>query len=322
MATDAAIGIDLGGTNMRAAVIERGEGRALALASQPTLAQEGPERGVRRIGDLIERVMDEGGCPAAALAGIGIGATGPLDVKHGLMTSPWNMPGWNEVPIVRLLSERFGLPTWLDNDCNAAALGEHWLGAGRGCEDMIFITVSTGIGAGIILGNRLHRGHNANAGEVGLMTIAPGGALLEDLDGAWEALASGPAIARMGREANDDGLLAAANGDPAKINAPLIAQMALEGNRTAQRIVDEVAYTLGVGIANLLAILAPQIVVMGGGVMESWDVLQPRLDQVVRARTRLLPGLDEIPIVRAELGDHAGIFGAARLVFLAESARV
>lgn len=318
MTTNAAIGIDLGGTNVRAAVIERAEGRALALASQPTLAQEGPERGIRRIEDLIERVMDEAGCPAGALAGIGIGATGPLDVKHGLIASPWNMPGWHEVPIVRLLAERFGLPALLDNDCNVAALGEHWLGAGRGCEDMIYLTVSTGIGAGIILGNRLHRGYNANAGEVGAMTIAPGGAMLEDLDGAWEALASGPAIARMGREAGDAGLLSAAGGDPAKITAPLIAQMAMEGNPVAQRLMDEVAYTLGVGIANLLVILAPQIVVMGGGVMESWDVLQPRMSQVVRARTRLLPGLDEVPIVRAELGDRAGMFGAARLVFLGE----
>lgn len=319
MTTNAAIGIDLGGTNVRAAVIERAEGRALALASQPTLAQEGPERGIRRIEDLIERVMDEAGCPAGTLAGIGIGATGPLDVKHGLIASPWNMPGWREVPIVRLLAERFGLPALLDNDCNVAALGEHWLGAGRGCEDMIYLTVSTGIGAGIILGNRLHRGYNANAGEVGAMTIAPGGAMLEDLDGAWEALASGPAIARMGREAGDAGLLSAASGDPAKITAPLIAQMAMEGNPVAQRLMDEVAYTLGVGIANLLVILAPQIVVMGGGVMESWDVLQPRMSQVVRARTRLLPGLDEVPIVRAELGDRAGMFGAARLVFLAET---
>lgn len=315
---DLAIGVDLGATNVRAAVIAREDGAVRASASQPTGAADGPERGVRRIGDLIERVLAEAGTPTGAVAGIGIGSTGPLDSERGLILSPWTMPGWDEVPIGSLLAERFGLPVYLDNDANVAALGEHWVGAGRGCADMVYVTVSTGIGAGIIINDRLHRGVGGNAGEVGLMTLALGGPALEDVDGAWEALAAGPAIARLGRERADDALLAAAGGDPARITGKLVAELAAAGNPTARGILDEVADVLGAGLANLLVVLAPQIVVLGGGVMESWDLLQPRMVATARARVRPLPGLDAIPIVRAALGDRAGLFGAARLVFVAE----
>lgn len=226
------------------------------------------------------------------------------------------MPGWKDVPIVRELSERFALPVLLDNDCNAAALGEHWLGAGQGHKDMLYLTVSTGIGAGIIIDNRLRQGHGYNMGEVGLMSIdMDGPACFEGSSGCWEHLASGPAIARLARQQADRTILDAADGDAEQVTAELVAQLATNGHSTARAIMEQEAYYLGVGLANLLVILAPEVVVMGGGVMQSWDLLHPTIQRVARERTRLIPSAQTIPIVRAQLGLNAGFVGAARMVF-------
>jgi glucokinase len=157
-AKDWAVGADIEATNSQAAIVRRQDGTVMARARQATLAQQGPVSGLRRIGDMIAGLLVKAELDQVALAGIGVGCTGPLDIERGLIMEPWTMPGWQEVPVVESLSRRFGLPVFLDNDCNVAALGEHWIGAGQGHSDMLYITVSTGIGAGIIIGNQLRRG--------------------------------------------------------------------------------------------------------------------------------------------------------------------
>jgi glucokinase len=276
--------------------------------------------GLRAIGDLVEQVIAEAEQQPADMAGIGIGCTGPLDVKQGLILEPWTMPGWKQVPIVKTLADRFELPVYLDNDCNVAALGEHWIGAGRGYKDLLYVTVSTGIGAGIIIDNQLRQGFGHNMGEVGLMSIdMDGPACFEGSSGCWEFLASGPAIATTARQQADAHMLAAVNGDPEQITAEVVAHLAADGHATARAIMEQEAYYLGVGLANLMLILAPEIVVMGGGVMKSWDQLYPTMERVARERTRLIPSAQEIPIVRAQLTLSAGFIGAARMVFRAEA---
>ncbi|MBN1562940.1 MAG: ROK family protein [Anaerolineae bacterium] len=314
-----AVGVDIGGTNSQAAVISRDQGAIVSRVGQPTDAAKGPEAGLQAIGDLIAQAIAQADLDPADIAGIGVGCTGPLDVDKGLIMEPWTMPGWVDVPIVDHLVARFDRPVYLDNDCNVAALGEHWIGAGQGHKDMLYLTVSTGIGAGIIIDNRLRQGFGYNMGEVGLMSIdMDGPACFEGSSGCWEYLAAGPAIAQVARQQADQAFLAAANGDPDQITAAIVARLAGEGHPIARSIMEQEAYYLGVGLANLLVILAPEIVVMGGGVMKSWDVLAPAMIRIVRERTRLISSAQVIPIVRAQLELSAGFIGAARMVFQTE----
>lgn len=312
-----AVGVDIGATNMQAAVIRRADGAVGARVGQPTPGEEGPEVGLPAVLAMVAQALAQAGLDASDLAGIGVGCTGPLDLERGLIMAPWTMPRWDEVPIVRALADRFGVPVWLDNDCNVAALGEHWVGAGRGARHMVYVTVSTGIGAGVILDGRLRRGVGGNLGEVGLMTIDFDGApCLDGSSGCWEHLAAGPAIARAA--ATDPALLDRAGGDPLALTAELVARWAGEGDRAARAVMEREAFYLGVGVANLLAIFAPEVIVLGGGVIKSWDLLWPTLERTARQRTRMLPTAQRTPIVRAELGLAAGFTGAARLAFLSE----
>lgn len=313
-----AVGVDIGGTNMQAAAISQDDGAILARISRPTPIEDGPEAGLERIAAMVQEAINGAGRPLAALAGIGVGCTGPLDIERGLIMEPWTMPGWNEVPIVEALAARFGRRVTLDNDANVAALGEHWLGAGRGYAHMVYVTVSTGIGSGVIVDNRLVHGFGGNFGEVGLMTIdMHGPPCFEGSSGAWEHLASGTGIARSAREQADPAMLAAAGGDPDAITAALVARLAGEGHAVARAIIAQEAEYLGVGLANLMVVYAPQVIVMGGGVMKSWSLFYPAIEQIAHARTRLMPTAQRTPVVRARLGLAAGFIGAARMAFLA-----
>jgi glucokinase len=267
------------------------------------------------MGDAVAQVIDRAGLTSHDLAGIGIGCTGPLDVERGLIMSPWTMPGWDEVPLGPALAERFGLPVRLDNDCNVAALGEHWIGAGRGAANMIYLTVSTGIGSGIIIDGKLRRGLGGNMGEVGLMSIDLDGPENEGITGAWEFLASGTALSQLAREQADAHLLDMAGGDPAQITAELVARLAAAGDLLALALIKREAFYLAVGVANLIVILAPEVVVMGGGVMKSWDLLYPHMEPIIRQRTQLIPTARQVRVVRTQLELAAGFLGGARLIF-------
>ena len=316
MAQQYAIGVDIGGTNIVAAVVAE-DGRVLSRLSTPTEAERGPEDGIRRICELVERAESDAEIPPGDVAGIGIGCTGPLDLERGRVINPYTLPTWDDVPLVEAVSNRFGLPVVLLNDCDVAALGEHWVGAGKGTRNMLYITVGTGIGGGIIANGHLYRGVGLTAGEIGHHVIDINGPKCYcGARGCWEMLAAAPAIARAAAEAAQEGslLLAMAGGNREKITAKLVADAAGRGDPVAGEIMRRTAFYLGTGVANLLNILAPDVVVMGGGVMQSWSLLAPGMMETIRARSGMVP-FEHIRIVPAALKLNAGVIGAARALF-------
>ncbi|MFN8561616.1 MAG: ROK family protein [Anaerolineae bacterium] len=308
------VGIDIGGTNIVAAIIARDDAHVVSRSSIATDAERGQQDGLRRIGDLIERVLTETGLDKQQIAGIGIGCTGPVDSERGLVQNPYTLPTWDDMPLVDALVERFALPTLLVHDCAAAALGEYWAGAGRGTHNMIYITVGTGIGAGLILDGRLYRGIGLLSGEVGHQVLDVNGPPCYcGARGCWEMFAAAPAIVRIAAERATDSslLLRLAGGQREAITARLVSQAADEGDPTAVEIMDQTAFYMGVGIANLLNTLAPEMVVLGGGVMQSWARLAPTMLRTIHERDGMIP-FDRIQIVPASLGLNAGVTGAAR----------
>ncbi|NWF70952.1 MAG: ROK family protein [Chloroflexi bacterium] len=317
--TGITIGIDIGGTNIVAALVSS-DGQVLARHTIATEAQRGPQSGMQRIGDLVETLLRE--TEKSRVSGIGIGCTGPLDSERGRIQNPYTLPTWDDVPLVEALEARFGLRAYLIHDCAAAALGEHWVGAGRGARHMIYITIGTGIGAGFILDGRLHRGLGLLSGEVGHTVIDLNGpACYCGARGCWEMFAAAPAIARRAAERApaDSLLLRLANRQRDAISARLVRQAADAGDPLANTIMDETAFYLGVGIANLMNIFAPEVVVIGGGVALSWDRFAPIATQTIHARSGMMP-FARMKIVQASLGLNAGVTGAARGLLMLRAA--
>ena len=315
-----AVGLDIGGTNMVAGVIEADSGRVVSRMSVPTDSQKGQEDGLGRIGDFIDDVVKSANVPMSSVIGIGIGSTGPVDSVTGHIYNPHTLPGWDGLPIVSYLTERFHLPANLLIDTHVAVLGEHWVGAGQGATNVIYITVGTGIGAGIILNNRLYRGTRLYSGEVGHHTIDING---PDCycggKGCWEMLASAPAISRYASDnaPNNSPLLQLASGNRETISALMVSQAASAGDEFAQSVMERTAFYMGTGIANLMNILAPDIIILGGGVMQSWPQLAPIILETVRKRAVMVP-FDTVKIVPAALSLNAGITGAARAIIAQE----
>ncbi|WP_026688303.1 ROK family protein [Alteribacter aurantiacus] len=289
------IGIDLGGTSVRVALVsDRGEMEVHEKA--PSEPERGVEAFLNKVCAMVERV--KGSNP---VGGIGLGAPGPLDPFNGLILDPPNLPGWQNVPITKLLEERTGLPVTLDNDANAAALAEARFGAGRGEASVVYITVSTGVGAGIVIDGQLFLGAQGNAGEIGNMIVEPGGYQHGDLNpGALEALASGTAIGRVGRER-----LGVTGG------AIEVFERADQGEKEAVEIIGEAIGYLAIGVANLSNAFNPSVFVFGGGVMEQKSVL-PLLQEKVSGF--LYPSMKaHLKMKKAGLGTNAGVIGAALL---------
>jgi glucokinase len=312
-----AIGVDIGGTNMSAAVMNRENSAVLYKETIETRAAQGPEDGMKRLGDLISRVMQQAVISLEAVAGIGIGCTGPVDTERGLVQNPYTLPTWDDLPIVEILTNRFHKPTLLLNDAHAAALGEYHVGAGRGARSMIYITVSTGIGGGLILNGQLYRGKGLTAGEVGHQSLAyDGRPCYCGARGCWEMYASGPAIAQtaQARITPDSLIWSLADGKPETITARLVGEAAGVGDALALDILREAGMFLGVGIANLINILAPERVVIGGGVMQSHAFIFPAMRETL-GKQKFLVAADDIRITRAELGLDAGVVGAAHGLF-------
>jgi glucokinase len=305
------IGVDIGGTGMSAALVDAAQARVLNRETIPTEAARGPEDGLRRLGDLIERVA---GAALPQVRGIGIGCTGPVDCETGRIHNPYTLPTWDDVPLTDYLESRFRLPTALVNDAHAAALGEYWAGAGRGTQHMLYLTISTGIGGGFILNGKLYRGVGLLSSEVGHMALDPAGpACYCGATGCLEMLAAGPAIAAQAAAQAPDAslILRLAGGDRAAITARLVAQAADAGDSLAHDLLARAGYWVGVGIANLLNLLTPEVIVLGGGVMNAHAHLLPSILETVQARAALVP-FERIRITRAQRGADAGVVGAAR----------
>ena len=311
-----AIGLDIGGTNMVAGVIACADGRVVSRHTVPTDSNNGPEDGLRRMADLIDQVLDMAHVGRADTVGIGIGCSGPVDPATGRVHNPYTLPGWDGLPIVDHLTATFDLPAYIVGDAQCAALGEHWIGAGKGSRHMIYITVGTGIGGAVIVDARLHQGTRQAAGEVGHQVIDINGPFCYcGARGCLEMLAAAPAITQFAVENAPQGslLLAMVAGDRAQITPQLVSRAANQGDPFSRKMMQRVAFYLGTGIANLINILAPELIVMGGGVMQSWSLLAPGILDTVAKRAAMVP-VDDIKIVPAKLGLNAGITGGARLV--------
>jgi len=308
------LAIDLGGTKIAAALIAP-DNRVMYKVHSPTLVSEGLQPVINRIFSTIDRLLSQGSTSTAQLYGIAIAAAGAIDTSKGLVTSSPNLPGWLDVPLRDMVSQRYGVNTCLLNDASAAALAEHRLGAGKGTSNLIYITVSTGVGGGIIINGELYSGASGCAGEIGHMTIDVNGPECGCGNrGCLEVLASGKAIAaeakRRIKEGEKSRLTDIVSGDLEAITAEKIALAAQDGNRLALEIISRAAGYLGVGMVNLVNIFNPEMIIVGGGLSKMGELLLAPAREVVRERAFPLCA-GAVRIVTAGLGDDAGVLGAA-----------
>ncbi|MBI3649333.1 MAG: ROK family protein [Actinobacteria bacterium] len=285
-------------------------GEILARETLPTPADDM----AATLGAMVQAartVLDEG------VRAVGVGAAGLVRYDTGTLTFAPNL-AWRDVGITAHVAGALKLPTLTDNDANVAAWGEYRFGAGRGAQDMLLVTVGTGIGGGIVSGGRLFRGANGFAGEIGHTVVEPGGPLCGCGNrGCWEQVASGHAITRAGREAareNPHSLIAQiAGGDPNRVTGPLVTEAGRRGDDVARRILAEVGRRLGEGIAGLVNVLDPRVVVVGGGAIEAGELILEPARSAFREAVEAPDHRPEVPIVPAELGNDAGAVGAAVL---------
>ncbi|EFO79814.1 transcriptional regulator protein [Oscillochloris trichoides DG-6] len=300
------LGVDIGGTQLRCALINSA-GEILAHGRTRSQADQGPTAVIGRVLDLIAQMQAQ--VPSDGhLLGIGVGAPGPLDPEQGIIFSAPNMPGWHAIPLRETLAQATGLPVWLDNDANAAALGEWRFGAGRHTHHLVYVTVSTGIGGGVIMADRLLHGRFGAATEVGSILLDPEHAT------RWEDLASGSALGRAAAAAmpmHPQSLLHTL-ATSATVTAAHVAQAANTGDALATQLMQREARLLGIGFASLLHLFSPELLLVGGSVILENPALLAAARSVAYAHA-LHDLYREVPILPASLGDEAGVIGAAAL---------
>ena len=311
------VGVDLGGTHVRAGLLDQ-QGTILSWRETPIEARQGPQVGVERIAELIEHVLEQ--APSARLIGIGVGSTGPIGREKGAIQNPYTLPGWEDVDILSPLRERFGVPLTLENDADVAALGEFWKGAGQGVKRLAMVTVGTGIGWAFVYQGAIYRGLGGFHPEGGHHILdLHGPACYCGAHGCWESLASGPAMASRAREIAakaelPSALLEKAGGDPQAIDARLVAELAQKGDPLAERIVHQEGVYLGLGVVNIISFLLPDLILFGGGVMRMAELYLPTIREVVRTHSVVAPAT-QVRIDVASLGQKAGVIGAGYAIY-------
>ncbi len=310
------IGCDLGGTNLRAAIIDPQSGSVLLQMSEATLAREGHEAVMARMGDLFLRLIDSAGISKNEIGGIGIGVPGVLDMALGKTLFLPNLPGtWRDVALVETIQKYTGIPTTLINDVRSITFGEYLFGAGKGVDTVAVFAIGTGIGGGLVINNQLHLGFGGTGGELGHMTIDFNGPRCGCGNyGCLEAFASGPAIAAMGMKAVAQGLTtqigALCEYDLNRITPLLIAEAARNGDPVAIEVYKNAGKYLGIGAAILCASIGPKRIIIAGGVANAGELLFAPIRQTMRERVTIMP-VDQVEVVPAQLGDQAGVIGAA-----------
>jgi len=313
-----ALAVDLGGTNLTCGLVDR-QGRVLERLHRPSLADRSADEIAANLGDALGQVLAVSGVDAASPIGIGIGAPGIVYPDLGVIHRAGNFPAIQDLPLARIVGERLGLPVRLHHDVDMAVLAERRLGAGRGKRHIACITVGTGIGMGLILNGRLYSGSHAGAGNLGHLVLeADADPAAWGTRGYLEDRASGPAVRAAAMEAVRDGsptsLRDRCGGDPERLDARMVFEAAREGDPSSTRIVARVAHLLGVAIANLVNLLEPEVVIVGGGVAQAGDALFRPLTETARAY--VCPFLrDSLHIVPAQLGEEAGLIGAGLAVW-------
>lgn len=308
-----AIGIDLGGTQVRAALVNR-QGKLLARAEDLTDAEAGPDRVLAQIKALADDLIDVAG--RASVVGIGVSTPGPIDTISGMARDIPTLAGFVDFPLKEELQKRFALPVSLENDGIAAALGEWRYGAGRGLDNLVYATVSTGIGGGVIADGRVLRGRKGMAGHIGHMSVMPDGALCPcGNKGCFEAYGSGTAFGKRAQKRAFACTETVLGADGAPVDSRAVFSAAREGDPLANELVDEEAQILGRGFTSLLHIYSPDMIIMGGGLSQEFDRLHPGIRNYIAEWA--MPAFKDVPVVRSALGQNSGLVGAAALAFLA-----
>jgi glucokinase len=310
------IGIDLGGTNLRAAIADTDTGQVYHQRKCPTLAAEGQEAVIQRIVQLIHELTQIDNMAPGEIKGVGIGVPGTPDIEIGVIQILPNLPGkWLNVPLQAIIEEQVRLPVALINDVRAITLGEWIFGAGRGAQTLVCLAIGTGIGGGIVVNGQFHLGIGGTAGEFGHQVVEVDGLPCScGGKGCLELYASGPAIAAMGVKEVMHGhttrIGGLVNQDLNQINVGTIVQAAMEGDQIARDILQRAGRYLGIAVGNILCAISPQKVIFGGGVSAAGDLLLTPILQTVRERVHLVP-VEKVQFVFTELGIDSGLLGAA-----------
>jgi glucokinase len=338
--SDFSIGVDLGGTNLRIAAVS-GHGKLIEKLTLGTQVSLGRDHVLDEMCAAIRQLSEKYGA-SGNLLGVGIGVPGIIHLATGRIYESPNLPGWADSPVRDEIEKRLGARVFLENDANAAALGEKWLGAGRDVPHLVMITLGTGVGGGIVLNGSVWHGMNGMAGELGHITVDPDGPLCGCGNyGCVEAISSATAIVRMAKEAiasgKAPGLEVASHSDP-EFSSKSIYNLAIQGDEEARRIYQRVGWALGIMIAGLVNALNLNMYVIGGGVASAWDAFSPAIFAELRKRSLVYAATDgagpvegavgasalvtkrtaeKTIVTRALLGSDAGLFGAARIPLIA-----
>jgi glucokinase len=312
-----AIGVDLGGTNLRVAAVNE-HGGLFDHLSLETLVERGREDVVDRLTngilELVNRWKDR-----YQLAGIGVGIPGIIRMRDGILVASPNLPGWENFNVRAQIAKRLNSPFFLENDANAAALGEKWIGSGKDVKHLCFLTMGTGIGGGLIFDGKIWHGVSGMAAELGHVTLYPGGRLCACGNrGCLEAYAAASAVVKAAQEMLQDGKasegLKALAASGVKMTSAKIYELAKQGDPSAQEIFQMVGRALGMAIANFINIFDLDTFVLGGGAVEAWDAFEKSMFEEVALRSYVWRN-DPREILKSSLGSQAGIFGAAYLAF-------
>lgn len=303
MSKNLALVTDLGGTFIKCALVND-RGRIIDSSAVPTGAQKGKDYVIKKIIEQQKKIVSNKRYLLKYIAGIGVGCPGPVDVKKGIVSTPPNLPGWGKVPIRNEISKAWGIPVFIENDANAAALGENWLGAGKGSKILVCITLGTGVGGGIVMDGNIFHGATGVAGEIGHITIEPNGRKCNcGNNGCLERY--------VGRQAIEEEMLRllGEKGSPKELGA-----LARTNNKNACKIIENIGEKIGIVTADIADFINPEIIVIGGGIAG----LGKKLFYAIRAETKkraFHDATNKLKIAKSKLGKNAGLIGLAKMVF-------
>lgn len=307
------LGIDVGGTSIKGVIVDQ-SGQILARAKVETKAQLGVEAVINQIELTVKTLLQEGNITIHEVKALGIGTPGQIDREQGIIRDAGNLH-FKDVPLKSLLEERLYIPVFLGNDAQLATLGEAWLGAGQGASNLVMITLGTGIGGGIIINGSIYHGVNGTAGELGHMKVLSKGLPCScGQSGCWETVASGTAMLRRAKELLTSKNIALCPSQGA-LTVRVLKKAAEQGDKVALQVFEETAYYLGLGLSNIINIFNPEIIIVGGGVGETGDILlQPAVEQAKSLSLRV--PAKTVRITQAQLGNDAGALGASKLAIV------
>ncbi len=307
------LGIDLGGTNIKSGVVDD-SGRVLSSVSRPTDVDEGPEAGIDHLAEAGHNALKEAGLAWDAIAGVGLGSPGTMDLEAGLLLDPPNLRGWENLPIRDLLSRRLGKKVIFQNDGNAAAYGEYWIGAGQGVRSLVMFTLGTGIGGGVVIDGEILEGRHSHGAEYGHIIVEMDGGRVCSCGqkGHLEAYASATAMVKRAHEvlAGDASASALRKVVPHDLDSRLIAESAAAGDALAVHLMNETARYLAVGAVSMMHTIDPDLVLFGGGMTNAGDPLLEEIRRNIRRMAFPIPAA-KTRIEFARLGGEAGFVGAA-----------